>query len=362
MTIARLEINNLRNLKKIEINLTNSFNLIFGQNGSGKTSILEAIHYLSLGRSFRTHLNERAINNESDVMAVFGQAVQNENIISMGIERTRGGEGRIRINGESVNSTADLAKILPIQFINAEAHRSLLNSPKHRREFLDWGMFHVEHSFFPIWQRSYRALKQRNAALKSRAPQSQIQLWDHELAVTATELGSLRESYVNQFSPVFFEILKLLLPEYLINLNYHQGWPSDSSLDEVFKCCLERDLQLGYSQFGPQRADLLLTIGKTPVQDVLSQGQQKLLGYTLRLAQGILLQKQANKKCVYLIDDLPAELDSEKQSLVAQVLANLNTQVFVTGIEKTSLATLFSLKDAKMFHVEHGTVSDNTLD
>jgi DNA replication and repair protein RecF len=356
MSITRLEIHNLRNLIKIASDINSRFNLIYGQNGSGKTSLLEAIHYLGLGRSFRTHLNSRAINNESDSMAIFGQIANSENIIPIGIERTRNGEGRIRIHGENVNSTAELAKLLPIQFINAEAHRSLLTSPKHRREFLDWGVFHVEHSFFPVWLRSHRALKQRNAALRNKAPLPQIQLWDRELAVTATELNQLRENYINQFTPTFLDILRFLLPEHITNLNYQQGWPRGADLEQVLRDSVERDLQLGYSQFGPQRADLLLTVSKTPVQDILSQGQQKLLAYALRLSQGVLLQKQVNKKCVYLIDDLPAELDQTKQSLVAKILIELNTQVFVTGIERAQLMKLFPAGNSKMFHVEHGTI------
>lgn len=356
MSIAHLEIHNLRNLIKIEAGTSTGFNLIYGQNGSGKTSFLEAIHYLSLGRSFRTHLNSRAINNESENMSIFGQVTSNESSIPIGIERTRNGEGRIRIHGENVSSAAELAKLLPIQFINAEAHRSLLNSPKLRREFMDWGVFHVEHSFFPIWLRCYRTLKQRNAALRNKEPLQQIRLWDHELTATATELSQLRKNYINQFAPTFLEILRFLLPEYVINLNYQQGWPKDEDLGAVLRDSLERDLQLGYSQFGPQRADLALTINKTPAQDILSQGQQKLLAYALRLSQGALLQKQTNKKCVYLIDDLPAELDQTKQGLVAKILAELATQVFVTGIEPIQLAKLFPTENVKMFHVEHGAL------
>lgn len=357
MSLTRLEISAFRNLVEVVAEPGCRFNLFYGQNGSGKTSLLEAIYYLGLARSFRTHLNNRIINNLHDRFSVFGRVQQETRATPIGIERFRDGVSRIRIAGEDVVSVTELAKIIPLQFMNSEAHRLLVGGPKYRRQFLDWGVFHVEHSFFPLWQRAHRALRQRNAALRTM-PIDQIRLWNQELVVAADALHALRTRYMEQFEAFFSAGLQDLLQSPDVSITYQRGWPRERNLLEVLEESLARDMQLGYTQFGPQRADLTLRVGNTPAHEMLSQGQQKLVVYSLRLAQGLMLQQVTGKKCIYLLDDLPAELDQNKRALVANKLMSLNTQIFITGIEKNDLLPLFPREDIKLFHVEHGEVGD----
>lgn len=357
MSLRQIQITNLRNLASINLELGEKFNLLYGNNGSGKTSFLEAIHYLGLARSFRTHLNSRIISNDCENFSLFGLVDQNGLQVPIGIQRERqknGGE--VRISGKNAESSIDLADILPLQFMNAEAHRLLLGAPKYRRQFLDWGVFHAEQAFIPIWQRASRALKQRNAALRNGIPQEQLKLWEAELLIAAQELDILRGRYMSEFEPIFLEILDKLLENVSIRLNYYRGWPVTESLEEALARSWPRDRETGFSQFGPQRADMILRSEGVPIQDRLSQGQQKVAVYALRLAQGILLSRQSGKRCIYLIDDLPAELDQDKQRRVAEILMNLDTQVFITGINRADLALLFPLEYSKMFHVEHGVI------
>jgi len=215
----------------------------------------------------------------------------------------------------------------------------------------------VEHSFYPHWQRAQRTIKQRNAALKAKAHPTEIHLWNTELIPAAEALNKLRHQYTDQLIPIFANLLTTLLGENNINLTYQAGWNQEQGLEQVLEADLPRDLQLGYTQHGPHHANLLIRCGKTPAQDILSQGQQKLTIYALRLAQGKLLKKLTDKTCVYLIDDLPAELDIQKRAQAAKVLTELNAQVFITGAEKNELTDLCKFKDTQLFHVEHGTIS-----
>lgn len=357
MSLARLEINGFRNLTKVAVEPGTHFNLLYGQNGSGKTSFLEAIYYLGLARSFRTHLSNRIINNLHNRFSVFGIVQQETRTVPVGIERSHDATSRIRIAGENATSVTELAKVIPIQFMNSEAHRLLIGGPKYRRQFLDWGVFHVEHSFFSLWQRVHRALRQRNAALRT-TPVDQIRLWDQEFVAAANTLHELRTRYMEQFVTFFSASLQDLLETPDIDVTYYRGWHKERDLYEVLTESFARDMQLGYTQFGPQRADLTLRVGNTPAHEMLSQGQQKLVVYSLRLAQGLLLQQMTGKKCVYLLDDLPAELDQNKRALVAKKLISLETQIFITGIEKNDLLSLFPAQNVKMFHVEQGVMSE----
>jgi DNA replication and repair protein RecF len=230
MQLSRLEIQHLRNLTGAKVTPGSIFNLIYGENGSGKTSFLEAIYFLGLGKSFRTHHNQRVIQQGQENFSVFGILQEKDFSTPMGIQRNREGEMQIRIREQHVASPVELAKLLPLQLINADSHRQLLSTPKYRRQFLDWGLFHVEQSFLPVWQRAARALKQRNAALRANASLAEIQLWSHELIAAAMPLDQLRRTYLQQLHPVFQAISQLFLENIEITWHYQRGWPADKDL------------------------------------------------------------------------------------------------------------------------------------
>jgi DNA replication and repair protein RecF len=152
--------------------------------------------------------------------------------------------------------------------------------------------------------------------------------------------------------------MQVLLPDVTVSIEYLQGWDSSCSLDACLSKNVSRETMVGHSLYGPQRADLSLTVDGFPAQDGLSQGQQKLVSYGLRLAQGLHLQTAMAKTPIYLIDDLPSELDPHKRTLVTEILAGLRAQVFITGIEACDLQEILDLhKDNRMFHVKHGTIT-----
>lgn len=356
MFLSKLEITHFRNLVSVQTELNPRINLLHGDNGSGKSSFLEAIHYLGLARSFRTTVQNRIIHNEKNSFSLFGRLEDQLQVIPIGISKEAQGKTEIRISGKTATSILDIASIMPLQFIDGEAHHLLAGGPKYRREFLDWGVFHVEHNFYPIWQRYQRALKQRNALLRSHFQMEQVSLWDQELASTAYELNKMRESYFQAFKPLFLTFLADFLPDVEISIAFYQGWPAGGNLLELLKKSLAKDVELGYTLYGPQKADVVFRIRKNPVQDALSQGQQKLVVYACRLAQGNLLEQQIQKKCLYLVDDLPSELDLKKRQWVAEKLFSMPTQIFVTGIDKDDLCSLFPKDSYHLFHVEHGKI------
>lgn len=357
MNLLRLKSNYFRNLAALNIEPSPGFNLIYGLNGSGKTSILETIYFLSLGRSFRTNLSNRIIQHEADGFNIFGQVQNNQGLtISTGVERNRQGKIRIKVGNEQAPTLVELARALPIQLINPDSYALLTDGPKPRREFTDWGVFHVEPQFFPLWQRFQRALKQRNSSLQQGSPSNQTKAWDNEITITAQELNKLRQEYIKKLSPLFFNIFSELLDIPEISFDYYQGWDESRGLQEVLDSTYHRDATLGYTQHGPQRADLIFKAQGLPVQDVLSRGEQKLFVIALRLAQGLLLQILTDKRCLYLLDDIAAELDSERRQAVVSYLLKLEAQVFVTAVDNKALGELMDNKNTKLFHVEHGRV------
>ena len=158
MAIETLSIQNLRNLLQVNIKPAPHFNVFVGENGSGKSSLLEAIYLLGTGRSYRTRLSRHIINFSAEKMLVFGNIHPN---IPIGIEKKRNGVTLIKCRQNKEVALAELAQLLPLQLINPSSFLLVDSGPKQRRQFIDWGLFHVELQFFPVWLQLKKILQQR---------------------------------------------------------------------------------------------------------------------------------------------------------------------------------------------------------
>lgn len=356
MPLDRLNFQGLRNLDTLDIRPSAQINLVFGDNGSGKTSLLEGLHILGLARSFRTRHLKNAIGHDAPALTLFGR-LAGEPPVPIGIERRRDSDAlSMRMGGERVERIAQLAEALPLQLINPDAFRLIEGAPAARREFLDWGVFHVKHDFFEVWQRARRALKHRNALLRhDRIDPSMLRTWNAELARWADRLDAMRSDYMTLFVPIFETTLAQLLKVPDLSLRYYRGWDRARELGDILAASVATDRQMGFTQQGPQRADLRLRVGKHPAVEVLSRGQQKLVVSALKLAQGLLLEQTAQRTCLYLIDDLAAELDEQHRQGFCRLLEQLNCQTFLTGIDQRALSHVWQPStQVERFHVKHG--------
>tara|TARA_R110001583_G_scaffold90927_1_gene232958 strand:+ start:1727 stop:2809 length:1083 start_codon:yes stop_codon:yes gene_type:complete len=335
MSISQLSITHLRNIASLKLDLSPQTNLFYGANGSGKTSILEAVHLLSLARSFRTAKPKHYIQHEQVDTVLFSRIQGAQGELPIGYQRQQNGNLKIRIGGESVDSVATLAEILPIQLINSDTFLLLEGSPAIRRQFIDWGGFHLEPRFFAAWKAVRRALQQRNSLLKYGKLQASLRAtWDHEFIERSLELDSYRQAYLDQLIPCFEQLLRQLIELDELSLQYHCGWDKKRGLNEVLEQGFERDRSLGFTQQGPQRADLKVKLRGVMAADLLSRGQQKLVVSALKVAQGYLLRQQTERRCIYLIDDLPAELDRQHRQRLCRLLEQLNSQILVTSTDR----------------------------
>jgi len=243
------------------------------------------------------------------------------------------GSIKLRLDGEKVKSIAALAGVLPIQLLHAESFRLLQAPPKIRRQFLDWAVFHVEPSFFMLWKKYYQLLKHRNALLRQSARYEQLKAWDISLIEVAGELDILRKRVFSAWLPLIEQVVLKLFPAKPVSITYSRGWDGEKGLEEVLEGAYFRDNAVQYTQYGPHRADLQIKVAGTPAQHRLSIGQQKMLISSLYIAQGLLLKANTGKSCLYLIDDLPAELDKDWFDIV--VCGDVHKPQAVDGITKS---------------------------
>jgi DNA replication and repair protein RecF len=358
MPIRRLSARGIRILEPLVLYPHPRVNFIYGDNGSGKTSVLESIHLLSSGKSFRTHQLKHVLNRELDrlELSIDLDGDDGDSLYSL---RLKNGDHLFRLNGSVLSAQADAASRLPVLVIEPNTFRLLSGSPEERRQFMDWGVFHVEASFIEQWRTFRNLLKQRNAVLKQKEAEW-LSIWNDGFIEAAEKIDGYRRDYLTRFKPAFDQTLKQLDPKLSVGLSYYPGWDKQLSLSEVLEKQAEREMQLGFTQSGPHRAEIRIKFEKQNAADVLSRGQQKTVVAALKLAQGILFKESTGSPPIYLVDDLASELDSCHRLALCQVLEDLKCQVFITSIEKGQVLDTWQPSEYKVFHVEQGQISEES--
>ena len=400
--IERLQISHLRNLTQVTLNSA-ACNVIIGANGSGKTSLLEAIFLLSRGKSFRHHQPKRYIQHHQNSVTVHAKVNDGS---TLAIQKQADATTVLRLNQTTVYNQSILTEQLPTLLIDPSTMDMLEQGSASRRQLLDWLVFHMKQGFHPQWVAYQRLLKQRNSLLKKTRHLTQVQLaelksWDKGLSNHAALIHHYRERIFAEWQPYFAQSIAQLLPSYAdqLSLSYNAGYDTSIALDVQLTERLEQDLQLGYTRIGNHRADIhvhwrsndtvksnkmqtttpvsttsetdvnkALPILKEQAANVLSRGEKKLLITALRLSQLPLLlnEERSNDHFkpqntpVVLLDDITAELDDRAINILLSTLAQLPCQVFMTSLTDEIVPLVQELwSEPTMFHVKQGQILSN---
>ena len=353
MALTYLAAKQLRIFEQFELTPDPGLNLIIGPNAAGKTSILEAIYILGLGRSFRTRSIAKLIKNGQTELQVIGKSLKAEIPQKIGISRTKK-QFQIRINNESYNRLSDLATAVPVQCLTPETHFGFFRSAKHRRAALDWGVFHVEQSFINIWSGYKQVLRQRNAALKGAVDNRLFEPWEKQLSESGEKIQQQRLKFLARFKPLVNDFYHQFNENLSIDIRLAPGWPEEKLLFAALAAHRHQDQKRGFTLYGPHRGDLKIFIDGKPA-DQASSGQQKLAVIAIRMAQIIMMNENSNVRPILLLDDLLSELDARHRERVLMLLLELPAQIFMTT---TDLEYLGNKKRVfgQTFHVEQGKI------
>jgi DNA replication and repair protein RecF len=380
--IKTLSIQSLRNLASVSVELSPTINIFYGDNGSGKTSLLESVALLGLGRSFRSHKTRSLVNHQETALTVFstvdieyvngkidgmgeGYNSHTQHIVPVGVQKTRNGSSLIKVAGETIRSAAVLAKQLPLLIINAHSFQLIEGSPVQRRQFLDWLVFHVKPEFAGLWSALQKTLKQRNSLLRrDKIDPLDIEPWDQEFIRLSQAIDIIRAEVFDAFVDSFQRLdSEFSLESLSVEMEYYRGWNNDQDIREVLDTDYMRDCRDGYTHQGPQRAEIKIKAQSKPAAEVLSRGQEKSLVCAMTIAQAHLYHLSTSRQCVFLVDDLLAELDKRHIQVLADWLIGLGAQVLVTGVNKDDLLNPWNAKETMpfVFHVKHGGIKQEEV-
>ncbi|HEY6985939.1 MAG TPA: DNA replication/repair protein RecF [Rhodanobacteraceae bacterium] len=355
MRLRELRLENLRGFRSAEVALDPGWNLFIGGNGAGKTTLLEAAYLLSHGRTFRGGSRDVLTRRGADGFSVYGRIDASASSHGVGLLR-QNGLLEARIDGTPA-ALADLLRSVAVVCFEPGSHELISGPAEVRRRFLDWGVFHVEPEFLRGWRAYQRALKQRNALLRSGGVPAELAPWDRELARSGTELTLMRERYVWAFAPVAVAMLRDLLGDLgPARIALESGWRGEGDPLEILAACRDDDFARGHTTRGPHRADWAIAFENAPRREHLSRGQEKLCALGCLLAQAQVFAAQRGEWPVICVDDLASELDVPHQEMLVQSLRGFDTQILITGThESAAFATLGV--DIARFHVEPGRVA-----
>lgn len=348
MGLTFVSMENVRCIERAELDLDPRCNLIWGPNGSGKTSLLEGLFLLGRGRSFRTRNTERLIRHGERQLIVFGRMAAPER--TLGIQVARGSATVGKVGGTVVSTLAELSECFPVQIIDPSIHKLVEEGAPRRRRWMDWAVFHVEQGFLTSWTRYHRALQQRNAAL--RLEPQQAFAWDPELARLGETLAEARHRSLEQLQPFWIDVVRTLVGRE-VSLAYHPGWTRSRTLSEALLDSRARDRERGITHPGPHRADVQIRIDGVPAREVASRGQQKLIAAAMILAQLRMVTTHLSTVPTLLLDDPAAELDSTRLEAFIGEVERLDCQLVLTSLGPQPGP--FGGPD-RVFHVEQGGV------
>ena len=355
MSFRRLRILGVRNLADADLDLGVGENWFVGENGAGKTSILEAIYVASRGRGFRAGGLRAIANRELGRFEIFAE-LSGCDAGKVGVGFYRGSEPlTVRIDGET-RSRAALVGATRILYFGSHSHQLVEGGPKVRRQFMDWGAFHVKQGFPGAWSHYARALRQRNAALRSRDLRTAEAL-EGPLSAAGEILSNGRRELVDALRGPFARVCKALQVTLEVELRYRRGWRSEfGSLSEAFREGRGHDATRETTMVGPHRAELALVCENRPAKEVLSHGQEKLVALALIIAQAEVVSSGPECDVALLLDDLAAELDTLRYEAAIAEVRRLGHQ-FVCTATSERLVPQPTPGTARVFHVKHGAIA-----
>jgi DNA replication and repair protein RecF len=360
MRLNNLSIVNYKNIQQAQLDFSPKINCFIGNNGVGKTNILDAIYYLSFCKSHSNSIDTQNINHENSFFVLEGSYSRkgiDENIYC-GMKRKQ--KKVFKRNKKEYERFSDHIGLLPLVLISPDDNVLIGEGSDERRKFVDGVISQYDHQYLNALMRYNKTLLQRNSLLKSNlVDKDLIEILDDALVETGVIIHQKRIQFINDFLPIFQKFYDFISQQKeKVELSYEsQLYRGD--FKELLAQALERDKILGYSTRGIHKDELEMKLGEYPIKRVGSQGQNKTYLIALKLAQFDFLKRVSGINPILLLDDIFDKLDSERVHQIIRLVSEDNFgQIFITDTNRKNLDEILGAvnQNYRLFTVENGEV------
>lgn len=356
MYLKELNLQNFRELNISQIELSPGINFFSGDNGAGKTSFLEAVYFLSCCKSFRTSDLDNLVAYNQEWLSVNAVAAKSDNSIdhTIAVNRVKN-KSRATIDGSVVKKASQLSLLLPSLVMCSEKQRLFIAPPQTRRNFIDWCVFHVKPESINYFSKYDRALRQRNAAIKSKSSESLIKAWDVDLIESGSMILELRTNLLDKIQHSVRDLSVDGFGSLEFMFNNDIGCGRYDCLVEAIEKGFDQDLRYGFTRYGPHRFDFSVSASGRDVKDNFSRGQTKLLVFYLILAQSAQIKEFSGNNPWLLFDDFTSDFSIDLLGIALDKLSLFGNQTFITSAANAAQKQV-EKNSCRLFHVEHGNV------
>lgn len=364
MFIESLSLTNFRSYKEETFVFSNGINILTGANAQGKTNMAEAMFYLCTGYSPRATRDKQLIKSGEDVARIVGKAKSNVGNVSVEAVLTASGEKEVKVNGAKVAKMGDIFGNINSVFFNPQELKLVQESPEDRRRFMNISLSQMSKKYFYALCRYNKILAQRNNLLKNPDRlmiKETLPVWDTQLCQEAAKIFSARNDFISRLAPVAKKIHSEISGGEVLKIspeNSIKGTESEIAdiMYNALADSIDKDLKLGFTNVGPHREDIKFVLNGTDVRHYGSQGQQRTVALSLKLAEVEIFKEAFGEYPVLILDDVLSELDRKRQRTLIKKVQGIQTVLTATHVESSLLRGV----DHVRFNIENGKIIKRT--
>ncbi|MBL4593787.1 MAG: DNA replication and repair protein RecF [Flavobacteriales bacterium] len=366
MFLKQLSILNFKNCEEAQLELSDKINCFLGDNGEGKTNLLDAIYYLSFCKSYFNPIDSQNIKHETPFFVVEGYYEKNdkEEVIYCGVKK--GQKKQFKRNKKNYEKLADHIGRIPLVIITPLDILLIIDGSDVRRKFVDGIISQYDSSYLNNLLAYNKALNHRNLLLKSfwlnrNFEQESLDVWDEQLVQYGSLIHEARNKFIDDFTPIFQKYYtKLSQDQEKVELEYRSQL-NDGDFNDLLKETIDKDRGNHYSNTGVHKDDLVFNLGDLPLKKFGSQGQQKTYLLALKLAQAELITSISKHKAIILLDDIYDKLDGKRMNQLIGIVGNGDFgQIFITDTNLERIPAILSKENInfKSFKIKEGVVEN----
>lgn len=350
MVLEEIEIQNFRNFDKTTFSPGKNVNYIIGKNAQGKTNLVEAIYYQSLGKSFRTNRIKTLMKNKNDFLI---KTKINHNSVRYTLSIKANTDYKCILLNNKIAKIKEISKILKVVLYYPSEINILLKSPAHRRNLIDKSIFLHDSNYLDLHVDYLKCLKNRNLCLKQK---KDSYIWTEKLVNFSYDIVSRRKKFIDKINSIFLCNSKIFHDEnYKIKYKILDLLNYKDNLKSELNHANERELKLGYTTYGQHTDSIEFQVNNTNIEDYGSEGQKKTFLLLYKISQLSNFYTEERYRPILILDDIKSEIDSDREKLLFEMLLSNCDQSFLTTLSKPAI----HIKNYKYFNINNGNLQED---